>query len=106
MRHADQSSPTWHMMFELRRASRRVMSLGKANGWSAPMTQRVNRAPSPTPPSTRPARYSVRRAVTGSFFAAIFDGAKPAISVSPMEMHSSTMPAASGSFAMFTTPAT
>ena len=50
--------------------------------------------------------YSVRRAVTGSFFAAIRLGATPATSDRTTEMSTRPTPAATGTAARFATPAT
>ncbi len=51
-------------------------------------------------------RYSVRSAITGSFFAAMRLGINPAISESATEMSTSTTPAPAGTAAKFSTPAT
>ena len=70
--------------------------------------------PRPTPaagsrqaPRQQPrARYSVRSAVTGSFFAAMRLGASPAMNDSPTEMSTSAIPGTNGTAARFSTPAT
>ena len=56
--------------------------------------------------ATPRARYSVRSAVTGSFFAAMRLGASPAMNDNPTEMSTSAIPGTNGTAARFSTPAT